>query len=743
VDLDGFVGWADDLYLAVLAAHSSEISNAVPVRSTVAAAQVDVGALLDPGEVTLTGVAGSLVWNGGPDQELRLRGVGLEPEMAVEVVAGGNVFQLAARAADSSGPRADSGAPFTASPGIGEVVVKGFNQITHWGSALVELVTEKMFAAAPRPVDKQPDAVIPLGGRLRFQVMRLAGENRLRVIPAPDPARGELDCAGQVFVPDVSFYPWAQGKRLTVVGAQEVTYTFQNPVDQPHPYLDSTSVPLAERETNRCDPSWDQAKPNGVLYLRGVRIAKANEKGSVKVETATPDPVTGQKLRGGIDFLVGQSSFNPPRDAPGEAVQAIVEAASETGTPPQFMLAQLERETQKPEPFSPGNYRYEPITIDFNRLSGEGADATSGRANDYFQRHLRAGGFVAGALSQCWVFRPAGTTLPGSLACANSGPGSGTSLTIPGAPLILVETVAALLQPGNVTLTRVSPPTLTYACLPVGARKCTWQEVVDIAAPPNAGQFRFDPTDNLVTLGQALTDGQWLELSYEVVKRDPQVIQSDACASVDAASLNGPRGQGTGSWAHPQTVTFDDSDSVASFMLRNHRHPQHLTSRWMGTTSEKRLRWVIDPLQTGANRFKGLLDSRYRAASAQFHGAGSFGLFHATVLDWEHSRRAPILDKAFNLNKQCLKELRTTSKKATDVLTVDRRDANLLAARHSFGRSELEPNFTCASDPCDQSDWARKWSLIVETYNSRDDFYKVVNGISAIVRSGIQNHDPK
>jgi hypothetical protein len=76
-----FVGQADDLFVAVLAASGDRLSAPLSIESA-ASDPVQPSLLVTAGDVGLTSVSGDLVWNAS-DQALELEGVGLQAGMTV------------------------------------------------------------------------------------------------------------------------------------------------------------------------------------------------------------------------------------------------------------------------------------------------------------------------------------------------------------------------------------------------------------------------------------------------------------------------------------------------------------------------------------------------------------------------------------------------------------------------------------------------------------------------------------
>jgi hypothetical protein len=190
-----------------------------------------------------------------------------------------------------------------------------------------------------------------------------------------------------------------------------------------------------------------------------------------------------------------------------------------------------------------------------------------------------------------------------------------------------------------------------------------------------------------------------------------------------ATSLNGK--------AKNPDITFQPGDSIASWFLRNTNNPLVGGNAVLtGADMEKAVEFRLDMGQPLGKKRVGLLDSRFRAATAQFVAAGSFGLTHFTIKPWLNRNLAAVLNKAFDLNARCLYQLAAGPTREVDALA-------LTAAYHSF--SYQRPSCT----QCDQLDWAQNWAKIISRYNSRDDKYQVTGGLSEITRHGISVYDAR
>ncbi|RPH58219.1 MAG: hypothetical protein EHM89_12755 [Acidobacteria bacterium] len=106
---------------------------------------------------------------------------------------------------------------------------------------------------------------------------------------------------------------------------------------------------------------------------------------------------------------------------------------------------------------------------------------------------------------------------------------------------------------------------------------------------------------------------------------------------------------------------------------------------------------------------------------------GAFGLFHATLEDWFHPGRLPLLDKVFDLKTRCLTELMQGPNRERDAL-------RLVSARHAYSFVARTPTEN------DQQAWAKRWAKIISTYNPGPKYALATDGLNTVVREGIEKY---
>lgn len=490
------------------------------------------------------------------------------------------------------------------------------------------------------------------------------------------------------------------------------------------------NVPLVERETNACDPQ------SSDLYLRGVRNSRTGEQITVSAQVTGAD---GQVRRGQLDVVVAPGDIS---DASGRGMwdDLINQVASETGVPPQILKSQISTETR----FDPNKYRYEPMTLDLQRLG----DTLSGAMvirNDpafkpYISRHLYEGkGLLPPVTTQPCLVLLGPVAAPGS---GEAGCASVDASNAHAAPTVIANPAAVqiLARRGLPATTTTYRQTTVVASAFVGGTSIVAPVVLE--APlwslnggreflglPSAGvtpgqdpnQLQIDYATNKVLLGRALRMGERIVLRYSQVQTE-NVGMGAPCQALPPSALNG-RTSNT-------MLTFAANDTIGSWLLRNARAtpPGTLT----GNVSERKTEFSLDFTRsgTGAVSLAGLTDSRLRVATAQFIAAGSFGLSQQTIDAWLTPNRALLLDRVFDLKQRCLYELMTGPTRERDGL-------RLAAANHLH--NAIRPTCTTCSD----SEWLERWAAIVNKYNPNGNGYELRLGRNDIARIAVTRWGPQ
>jgi hypothetical protein len=732
-----YIGLAEDLDVAVLTPDGTALSASLPVRSTVAQRPIDYSSVVSAGKTLVTAVHGSLVWSdGGQEQTIELEGVGLEPGMQVFFSAGSRPPQTGQTEPASSPPpmpTATVSSPPTPTPTVptippvATVSVKVPKDFTNWPATCIVLEPApktKLPPSAPRCVGSQAKVEIPLGGRVKFAAYAAdSDEPLIYVVGKEDPAAGDIsqysaNCKpSSAALPDLTLARKVNvgGKEVEKVEPARVTFSFEQGSipSVPNPFSTSTlhlpDIPLVAQEGNRCDPD----TPN-LLYLRGVRKPTGNE--TLTLVATHTDPGSGVERKGRIQVTVRDSRIGPSTGKD-EIDAALMDAAGRTGVPPQVLKAQASIETG----FDPTLYRYEPMTIDFLYVSGDIEDnGVLARNNTTYGRYIRKH-MVAGTAAlppqpndprYCVaILGPEAAPAENDVKDCDKKGGESASVTpveiAPVSTRILgrqgmpidanyrLADAKATALPGGATFDLVEAPYWSHA------------DQIQPLPDPKGDQFRLDYSRNRVLLGRPLTKGEWLKLTYRAIKEET-ILTPGACGNFDVTTFKVKD--------YP-ALDFRAGDTIGGWLERNIR--QQKDGFLTGTDSEKHIEFRFDstvsPRHPIAGRRVGVMDSRFRVATAQFIAAGSFGLLQATVTDWLNSTQASVLNQAFNLDDKdkCLTDLVTDTKTALSVAS----------ARHWY--SSTTKGVDALPPGPDQVDWAHRWAQITCTYNSKQDTYKL------------------
>jgi hypothetical protein len=610
----------------------------------------------------------------------------------------------------------------------------------------------------------RPAVFIPVGGRKKFVAVYNGGlDDRVYVLAQDDPAAGRVSgCSPTTPGTPLPLRTVALlffGMKLIKLPPAEVNFTFTNPTI-PHPFSGGgvalPPLPLVEREINPCDPdfSGDRNNPN-VFYLRGVRSAVGNE-GLLTVTATRSDPVSGTS-RGEAKVLVAEGDLGR---APGGAVieGAISTAAATAGIPPQFLKAQVEKETN----FEPDRIRYEAMGIDFKNLSRDGAPH---RANAYVARHLISGPAASTTdVNACLVVvgqnaSPVATTIQGCPApVAYAAP-------------IVIGGVGGLLIRGRVGMpadsnfrTGAMPTAWRYTPSSDPAKPPTAQQLTPFQEAPywshagsggtatvNQDEFQVNYATNELRLGRPLAQGEWLRLNYRVLRPDPSPT-AGACIANDPATVQPfDVTKLTNKSAPPlQRLDFQPGDTIGGWLKRNIRSTMGgfnwLDDGTLNTRIEFRARANGTPYR-GSD--VAVIDRRLDMAQAQFVAGTSFGLTQMTLLPWIENAPGTaeaVLNKAFDLNSRCLQELMADPANPADAGRVGPAafdSALVAAALHTYNRTRVAR----PGGVWDQEQWAKHWAEVFRLYNSGGKEYcttckHAVNGLSRLIRRGLSEYDP-
>jgi len=587
---------------------------------------------------------------------------------------------------------------------------------------------------------------VPLGGRRKIVPYRAAGDTAVYLVPEPDPQARSTATTCPSARSAAPSTPPIQPATNGVIGLsrpQPTTVTFDlsapsvpNAAD---PGGKLAAVPLVSEEGNCFDPDQDPTTKQGAFYLRGVRLPNTGETATV---TAT---VTDPGALGPSATVSKPLKVTVRREDLGDVLtpdieNAVVDAASKTGVPPQFLKAQIKHENGF---LRDTLYRYEPLTQDFNFIGWEQA---SDRGNVYLKRHMFAGTAVSGdAAAPCVALAapgvdaaavqqvcsrivavPAGATVVSvgetGIVRARSGWSTWPATYHTGMPQAELNWTPDFQGPPERlagTMTYKDPPHYSVAG---GAQ----------AAAVGGMDFQYDYVNNTVKLGSPLHAGEWVKLGYRRMNAALATVPAGGQPGACAASLPGglsffdgkavcvdnvpkPLLQAFSTISQPATISnWFGSNAGAAGACRGYN--------WIsGNDSERHLEFL-----SGANPAR-VLDRRLEQATAQFLAAGSFGILQFTPARWEKAD-ADILNKVFDLKTgHCIYEL-------ADPNNADRVKLSVLLA--AAAHSAVKETKSLPALPT-QVDWANYWADIIQPYNGGPGYG------SSIVTDGLKKYSPK
>lgn len=644
-------------------------------------------------------------------------------------------------------PQSSPSVPGTAAVGL--IVPEGFTKIAVLTARVSTSGPTQVRASAPALIGAQGPAEIPLGGRLKFAAYETDNDEGIYVFSFDDPSQSKFDPACKDELEGAPDERTEGGRSFRKLDSTRVTFSFSGGAAPTinNPFDSAQQIPLVEVEDNPCDPD----HPN-VFYMRGVRRPIASEE--LKL-LASFSGDTGDMRSGELLVTVKNSTLGGgirlSAEETAKVQNAIVETAGRTGIPPQLIKAQIEQETGGT--FSPESFRYEPITIDFNRINLQKA---SFRSNAFVRRHLRAGfATPVGTASKCKVLLgPNAATLPADAGCGDpiaAGNGVGPFQVEEGTVSIAGrQGQFADPLPGNYRV----PVTITQT--PSSAAQLHFQEApqwthreqvrglfangIEFApqTPPlppiPIDRVVFDYFSNQVTLGRPLGEGERIRFDYQIIQELDTVDGGD-CTGANALDPSFFNGKANNSI---EPITFVAGETIGNWFVGHMNGDPGINRQetggailFTGAPAEQHVEFKIDFTQPRGKKRVGAMDARIRSATAQFIAAGSFGYLHSTILPWAEAGGQKVLDTlnaAFNLDERCLTDLANPSNPNREL------DGMLLAA--AFHTNTLRNSSAACSGRCDQIEWAKRWAKVIQAYNSRDDAYKVSpsTGLSPIAR---------
>jgi hypothetical protein len=710
---EDFIGRADDLFIAAVSSNGTQRSAAQPIRSVVPA-RADPALQVLPGDAGIVNVSGDLVWN-RPQQALEVEGVGLSAGMTAVFSRNGTEYTSVLQTPSQTSvqhvhpPQQAAAATSGDTQSLAGFKIVAPPALTAHPSYSFALNLERPVASplesAKAWINLFPEAEIPLGGRKPFAIYS-------------DVA------AGQLFVVE------------TIKKNGYWTPNLRPSFGKKPPRLTMTEGDLHVVQSGWLDPRLqlesESADPN-VTYVRGVRLTSVpGTPATTPLPTlqATSGTLTSKPIEAAV---VRRPLGNQKKQLDVTQDGWIQDVASNYGIPPQYLKRQVQAESS----FLPMSYRYEALTIDLKRLTG---DVTTGSIYGPNGRWIGSYPFAKYRLATQVLSGLQGTptTLPFStpgqtVFDLNAGTiYSRKRMPVNAAAIPAVQASVAGRTAQQQLNARPMPATAIWS-------RAGAPQLINPPPSPGARDWSVDYVNGRVTLYQPLKQGETLSVTFEPLGFDGGVVSGDfsdpsAQTDEDAKKFSLAAIPST---AQFKQLTYVPGETIASWLQRSVvRYPQ---GQWFINDSENMLQFE--------NATKQPVDTRLAAVQAQFYAAASYGALQTTLAPWGDS---PDFKAAFDT------VLKVDETPLYKVAVNWRMGLELGGAYHRFIVDNRKLTCATASEPdpqrprtCTQDSWEKFWSGVMKFYNLGQSgngagVYHVssTDGRSVVVRDGAQ-YEPR
>lgn len=661
------VSLASDLFVTVMSPDGQIASAAFAVA---AEGWRDRPGHLEPEDVRLSSIKGSLVWNRGP-QSMAIDAFNLPDGTTAILSRPDDPDAVELPLEEASAPTTFAALVSGPAPEKKRVVIPAHMTDYPAFDARVEVSGETIALQSSRSffVPQEPFA-IPFGGRKKFIVRRDAatGAPVLLVGGLPRPA------------PGVSV-----DRRL--LPGDPVTVTV-------------TTVP----EPNR--PDIQVERDNDIelvsFFIRGLRLTtnldtKVNR--GVSRFTISNGTSSGTFTATVVGVRLGDENNDHDAD--------IRKVADRYGIPPQFLKSQVGIESG----FLERSYRYEPTTVDLRYLSGDltivegspdnltptvtagDADSTIRWIDIYPFNSYRLAGPRLDSIAR----------LAGNFQRATALPDGTYSI---GTEIL---SRAGEIKAGN-RRARIE------LRVPNSSRKID-QSVEPFSiwtknekehagrAPKGPQEFSVDYATGIIRLGAPLQPGEVLE-----VKADPPVTVFMPTSGPYTGGFNFAKA------SEQYKLSYSPSaDTIATFFDNNFQI--FADGRWFGTDSERQLEFRFD---SAAKRPTLPVDTRYHKAMAQYFAGASYGPLQLTLLPWTDGRKKAQFDPLLKVQDEPIYEA---------VMNWDRG----LSLGAAFHRSSAQrTTFSCPT-VCNEEVWQKDWASVFSKYDVFAPRYALQGGLNVVI----------
>jgi hypothetical protein len=718
-----FIGESYDLVAGVMTPDGGALSTLLPVWShypdpadeliDTAQAREEAG---QPVEPTASSMHGTLHWNSA-NERLEFEGLGLTPGLEVRFspATAASTMRAARALSAISGVTIATNTPPSREE-LTRVAVEVPRELTAHPFFTIGLTMQQPGQA---PVQSAPAAVpmnelnVPFGGRGDFHVYSDAGRKEVFLLASNEPTMP---------------YPGAPARPpLNRLSASDFTVTL---TDQNNP-LKPSGLRVVRREKNSKDP-------DGV-FLRGTGLTgNGVDPAKLTIALSSQTTVSREVKIKVVEKPLGQSNEN------GHYKDLIV-VADLYGVPPQFLKAQAKQEST----MFTVNFRYEPITRDFEYMGGTGSGVM-------FTSSIPPVATTRRIETEPWAsYRQKGTMLRRTLLVETDReiqPDANDNRTF-NLGVRVARSVSTVVKDLSCTQYQHEPkdkknpkkrlkrwcikwddavkdPAVTAKIRKTGRPKDetltlvhtypVWRKVehpsrfapqgwLQPAATLDATRFTIDYATGTITLGRALAADEKLLVTYR-----PIPATASANGNVLDVSTEGKYAADFYTQANQikETVSlkYTKAETFAAFLSNNIRNTGTWGGWLTGTLSERRIEFKVGPDGKPIEA----LDPKFEAMTANPAGSASYGTLQVLVEHYTMADRHLILKALLDPANKSMYPL------YTDWLL----GLKLGAAIHQSGYAARKAKAPCKeTDTCTTENWYELWHEILKSYNPNGEGY--------------------
>lgn len=400
-----------------------------------------------------------------------------------------------------------------------------------------------------------------------------------------------------------------------------------------------------------------------------------------------------------IDVRVEKRSLGTTRNTYDDVINTV---SNRYSIPPHMLKAQVEKESG----FTLTAFRYEPLTIDFYKLTGDGSlpifDSQGKRwiSRSPYQKYLLGGSGDTGYLSESdssasctftTIMNAPNTACPGIVSVRPD------QTTFELGTEVLARTGRTVDKRGHTSAVKFTfsgtDRNLTTEVFPYDTR--TANSVVTKGRVPTTGnEFSIDYSSGKITLGTGLGNDVSLTVTYNVLQS--RTISDGPFTTMDLAK---------------KSTKYPRNQTIAQYFEANLKSKG---TGFFGTDSERSL----ELRQSDDGTFSRLVDNRFYHTTAQYYAAASYGPIQMTLQRYEDKDQRVPFDEVLNADGRSLSDLTSDWNLGLSIGGVFHRDS-----MKSLQQDGYLPTPIC--NPCNTELWEERWSQIIERFNSAGPEYIV------------------